>query len=228
VNTDPSFAIDHDRAAALRDEHKAAVLANKLRPERRWGRSCRAFNLCIHLDDAVRRALSDVQDTILAAEPSMLRVPQPAMHVSVAWLLPVHLQLSPAEKEDLWAARARDWLSGIATELAGLRRFRLRYSHVVATDSAVIALAWPTGQVNELRTKLAGQLRIAEDVSPGDLLHTTLFRYPGPAGSPRALLAAVASLDIQIEVAVTEFLVIRERVFPALERDTLHRFPLPG
>jgi hypothetical protein len=44
----------------------------------------------------------------------------------------------------------------------------------------------------------------------------------------RWLLAALAGLDIQIELRATELLMIRERVFPALELDVLHRFPLPG
>jgi hypothetical protein len=167
-----------------------------------------------------------VQDTIVAAEPSLLRVPQPAMHMSAAWLVPVHLELSPAEKEGLWAANAQDWLAGIAEELAGLRRFRLCCSGVVATDSAVIALAWPTGQINELRRKLARRLRISGDVSPGDLLHTTLFRYCGPVGDPPALMAAAAGIEVQIEVPVTELLVIRETVFPTLESEILHRFTL--
>jgi hypothetical protein len=228
VQADPRSHIDGDRATALQEEHRPALLANQLRPEHRWGTPCRAFNLCIDLGDAVRRALSDVQDTIAVAEPSLLRVPQPAMHMSVAWLLPVHLELSAAEKEDLWAANAQDWLAGIAGELTGLRRFRLCCSRVVATESAVIALAWPTGQINELRRKLSRRLRIPGDVSTGDLLHTTLFRYTGPVGDPRALITAAASIDVQIEVPVTELLVIRERVFPTLESDIPHRFPLPG
>lgn len=226
MQTDPRSPIDHDRATALQEEHRPALLANEPRPERRWGTPCRAFNLCIDLSDAVRRPLSDVQDTIVAAEPSLLRVPQHALHMSVAWLLPVHLELSAAEKEVLWAANTLDWLAGIAGELADLGRFMLCCSRVVATDSAVIALAWPTGQINELRRKLARRLRIPGDVSSGDLLHTTLFRYSGPVSDPPALIAAAASIDVQIEVPVTELLVIRETVFPTLESEILHCFTL--
>lgn len=210
----------------MQDEHTGRVLANQLHLENRWGSPCRAFNLHISLGDPVLRALSRIQETILAVEPSLLRVPWQAMHISAAWLLPVHLGLPVAEKEGLWREHGHGWLADIATGLRELRSFRLCYTDVVATDSAIIALAWPTDQVSELRSKLDKRLRLGRAVSAGDMVHTTLFRYAKPLGSPASLFAAMASLEVNIEVQATEFLVVRERVFPSLKRDVLDRFLL--
>jgi hypothetical protein len=58
------------------------------------------------------------------------------------------------------------------------------------------------------------------------MVHTTLFRYGGPLKDPGSLLAAVAGLDIRIEIRASEVVMVRERVFPALELDVLHRFPI--
>jgi hypothetical protein len=214
------------RGAGLQDEHRARVLANRLYLEHRWGRPCRAFNLCLQPGERATAELCRVQDAISAAEPALLRVPRRAMHISAAWLLPVHLEVPAAEKDELWARHAPDWLTILAEEITELGGLGLRYRDLVATDSAIIALAWPAGQVNELRARLAERLRIPLQLSAGDMVHTTLFRYGGPLNDPALLLAALADLDIQIEVRAAELLMVRERVFPALGLDVLHRFPI--
>lgn len=216
----------HARAAALQAEHRASVLANRLCLELRWGRPCRAFNLCIPPGERARQALCGLQDAISAAEPSLLRVPRRAMHVSAAWLMPVHLELSAAEKDDLWDRHSPEWLEVVAEEVAELGELGLRYRDLVATDSAIIALASPSGQVNKLRRRLAERLRLPAALSAGDMVHTTLFRYAGPLRDPGSLLGTLADLDIRIEIRARELVMVRELVFPALELDVLRRFPI--
>ena len=216
------------RAIALQDQHRARLLANEPQFEHRWDLPCRAFNLCARIDMLALRGLSGVQESILGAEPSLLRVPTHAMHISVAWLVPVHLELPIPQKDALWEEHGPLWQASIAGELMSLGRFTLRYQDVVATDSAIIALAWPPDEVNTLREKLRRSLGLTSALSSGDLVHTTLFRYAKPFNDPAALLTLMASLEISIEVRVTEFLLVRETIFPALKQDIISRFPLPA
>jgi hypothetical protein len=212
------------QAAELQDEHESRVLANRVQVERRWGQACRAYNLCVSVGAGVTGELAEAQESVLAAEPSLLRVPEQAMHISAAWLVPVQLGLSDEAKDRLWEREGARWQDWIAGALAGVAPFRLRVRDVVATDGAVIALAWPADQVNAVRGELAGRLRAR--VSAGALVHTTLFRYGSPLADPAGLLAALRGLTVGAEVTVSEFVLVKETVFPSLERDVLGRFAL--
>jgi hypothetical protein len=214
------------RAEQLQDQQAGRVLANQLHTEPRWGRPCRAFNLQIRPPAPATAALEAAQDIIAAAEPTLLRVPRHALHSMAAWLVPVELDVPPAEKEHLWQQHGELWREAITAGLATQGRFRLRYAEVVATGSAVIALAWPAGPVNRLRRALAGQPGMPPRLSSGDLLHTTLFRYREPLTDPAGLLDRIAGLDVATEFTVREFVLLRETVFPSIGSDVLDRFPL--
>jgi hypothetical protein len=218
----------HSRVLAeqLQDQQAGRVLANQVDIEPRWGRPCRAFNLQIHPPAAVTGALRAAQDIIAAAEPALLRVPPPALHSMAAWLIPVELDVPAAEKERLWQRHGERWREAIAAGLASRAPFRLRYTEVVATGSAIIALAWPAGPVNRLRRALADEPGMARRLSSGDLVHTTLFRYREPLADPAGLLERIAGLDLATEFDVEECTLVRETVFPSLEHHVLHCFRL--
>jgi hypothetical protein len=215
-------------AEQLQDQQAGRILANQLHTEPRWNRPCRAFNLQIRPPAPVTAALEAVQDIIAAAEPALLRVPRHALHCMAAWLVPVELGVPPGEKEGLWRQHGARWREAITAGLATQGPFRLRYAEVVATGSAVIALAWPAGPVNRLRRALAGQPGMPGRLSSGDLVHTTLFRYRAPLADPAGLLERAAGLDVAAEFTVGEFMLLRETVFPSIGSDVLDRFPLPA
>lgn len=79
---------------------------------------------------------------------------------------------------------------------------------------------------------LAGELLALLDLpgpgSAGDLVHVTLFRYAMPLRNPAALLRWLSAAEFCVEVEVSELLVIRERVFPSLDYEILHRVGLPS
>lgn len=214
-------------ATEVQDRFRARVLAGDLRLDSMWGQPCRSYNLYLELPATTARDLSAAQDRVLAAEPSLSRVPPRALHSNLAWLLSVYLDLSPAGKDRLWQRHGPGWLSVAAGELAALGPCcRLRYRDVVATDSAVIALAWPAGPVNELRARLARRLDLGRPVSGGDLVHTTLFRYREPVTDPGALLRTLAGLDLDISADVTHVQLVKEMIFPNLEFEVLRRLSL--
>lgn len=208
---------------AVRHEHRSAVLANQVRPADRWGRPCRAYNVCVRPDPVATATLAGVQAGL--AEPALLAVPEPAMHANLTWLLPVHEEFDQP-KDELWERRGPEWVATL-TEVAGRTSgFRLWLGQLAATDSAVIAVADEPNPFSALRRTLVPLLRTPGGSSSGDLAHVTLFRYAGPLRDPAALLDRLADLEFRVEVDVRELLVIRERVFPSLDYEVLHRVPL--
>jgi hypothetical protein len=127
--------------------------------------------------------------------------------------------------------------SGSATEKSGrleLRRiaaesagFRISYEHVVATDSAVIALARPTEPVNRIRGMIRERLRLPPETrNEADLVHTTLFRYRGPLSDPAKFLSMLEDAGVEATAEVGELVVSKELVYPSLRAEVLARLPL--
>ena len=207
-------------------QHAPAVLANEVLVEHRWGRPCLAYNACIRPDRAAVAALSAIQDSVLRLEPSLLRVPGRALHASVTWLLPVHQEFG-RPKDELWRQHGTSWMAVLAEAASRTGQFRLRYRRLLATNSAIIAVAEEPNAVSALRRELKPCLRVPGGHSAGALVHTTLFRYARPLGAPASLTRWLGSTTIRAETCVSEFLVVRETVFPSLEYEILHRLPLP-
>jgi hypothetical protein len=206
-------------------QHEATVRANQLLASARWNRPCRAYLVCVRPGAAAAAALGRVQDRALRLEPSLLRVPQRSLHTSVVWLLPVHEEFGQP-KDALWQRHGPGWVGTLAATAAGTARFRLHYRKLVATDSAVIAVADEPNQLSALRRTLVPRLDLPGSTSAGRLAHVTLFRYAGPLRDPAAFADWLAVTEAGAGTEVSELLVIRERVFPALDYEVLHTLPL--
>jgi hypothetical protein len=132
--------VGHPIAADVQRRHAPAVLANGLRLEHRWGQPCLAYNACIRPGPAAAAALATIQESTLRREPSLLRAPAPALHASLAWLLPVHQEFDRS-KDELWQRHGLKWMSVLTGVLGTTQSLRLCYRHLVATASAIIAVA---------------------------------------------------------------------------------------
>ena len=130
-------------------------------------------------------------------------------------------------KGSLWERHREEWtteLRRIAAQSAG---FRITYEHVVATDSAVIALAKPSEPVNRIRRMIRGRLRLPPETrNEADLMHTTLVRYRGPLSDPERFLATLEDTSAAAATEVDELVVSKELVYPSLEAEVLARLPL--
>jgi hypothetical protein len=151
--------------------------------------------------------------------------PPETLHVSVAWLVAVHASY-PVDKDLLWERHGEGRtaeLRRIAAESAG---FRITYGHVVATDSAVVALAQPSEPVNRIRGMIRERLRLPPETrNEADLVHTTLFRYSGALSGPEKLLAMLESTSAEAAAEVGELVVTKELVYPSLEAEVLGCLP---
>lgn len=212
-------------ADAVRRQHAPAVLANRLTGQERWGRACLGYNIGARPGPEPAAALAAVQDQLLRLEPSLHRVPGRALHVNVAWLLPVHLEFG-RPKDELWQQQGSGWMAAARRVVTGTGAFPLCYDRLVATDAAIIAVAREPNQVTALRRELAGALRLGRPLSAGGLVHSTLLRYGGPLRDPARLLRWLAAAGLAVQQPVDELLVVRERVFPSLDYEVCHRLPL--
>ncbi|HEX4701564.1 MAG TPA: hypothetical protein VH352_05490, partial [Pseudonocardiaceae bacterium] len=132
--------------------------------------------------------------------------------------------------------RGADWVARISQVLARNAVLRMHYRSVVATDSAIIALAEPTHLVLSLRRSLLDALCLP----PGgpamlDLVHTTIFRYGRQMRHPKKLLDLIENLDEDIDIEIDRYVVSHQQIYPHLCSETVASIrprasphPVPG
>jgi 2'-5' RNA ligase len=217
---------DEQRAIELQEAHRERVARNELRVSPLWAQPTRGYNVHIELAPPTRSALEKIQRDLYQAEPNLLVCPPKTLHVSLAWLLAVH-ESYPIAKDSLWERHAEEWMAQLRRIAAESTAFRITYEHVVATDSAVIALAHPSEPVNRIREMIRERLRLpSETRNEAELVHTTLFRYRGALSDPAKLLAMLEETSADAAAEVEELIVSKELVYPSLEAEVLARLPL--
>jgi hypothetical protein len=210
----------------LREAHREKVARSEVRVSPLWAQSCRAYNVHIELDPRTKASLEKTQQVLKRAEPTLLKCPQQSLHVSIAWLLAVHTSY-PVPKDSLWERHAEEWTTELNRIAGQSKVFRITYEHLVATDTAVIALAEPTEPVNRIRRMIRERLRLpSETRNEADLVHTTLFRYRGPLSDPENFLAMLEDTSAEAATKVHELVISKELVYPSLEAEVLARLPL--
>jgi hypothetical protein len=210
----------------LRKAHREKVARNEVRASSLWARPCRAYNVQIELSPDARASLEQTQRNLRRAEPNLLVCPGETLHVSVAWLLAVHASYR-VPKDSLWERHADRWTEELRRISTESEAFRITYEHIVATDSAVIALARPTGPVNRIRRMIGERLNLPPETrNEADLVHTSLLRYGGSLSDPEQFLARVENESPKATSRVEELIVSKELVYPSLQTETLARLPL--
>ena len=214
------------RAIELREAHREKVARNEVRVSSLWAQPSRGYNVHIELDPHTRSSLEKIQQSLYQAEPNLLVCPEKTLHVTLAWLVAVHVSYQ-VDKDSLWKRHAEEWMAQLRRIAAQSAGFRITYEHVVATDSAVIALAQPSEPVNRIREMIGQRLRLPPETrNEADLVHTTLFRYRGALSDPEKLLAMLEDTSADATAEVEELVVSKELVYPSLETEVLGRLPL--
>jgi hypothetical protein len=212
-------------ADQVQRQHAHAVLANELLLARRWGQPCRAYNVCARPRPGQAAALAGLQARALRLEPSLLPIPEPALHASLAWLLPAHQEFG-RPKDELWQRHGPRWVATLADAAARTGCFRLTFRRLAATSSAVITVAEEPNRFSALRRELIPLLDLPYSSSAGDLAHITLLRYATPLRDPASMLRLLTATEFYLDVDVSELLVISERVYPSLDYEILHTLRL--
>jgi hypothetical protein len=210
----------------VRARDATAVLANDLELDKRWGQPCRAYNVFIEPDPAGRAELAAIQDEVIRREPALLRLSPEWLHITAVNLLGLYEEFD-RPKDELWLERGAVWLAQLTKLAAGMEPFLLRYRHVVATQTAVIAIADEPNGLTSFRDTVRSALDVPGRLANShQIVHTTLFRYARRLRDPAGLLDWLASTEFLARLRVSEFVVAREHTYPFAGYDVLRRLRL--
>jgi hypothetical protein len=217
-----------DRIAALRRRFAEDVLGNRVRPSWNWNKDCGAYNVHIEPDASARDQLTAAQACLVAAEPTLLLCPADTLHLSVAWLLAVHIDYGES-KQAIWARHGVQWCAQLARIAAEHGRSGLRFQWLVVTDTSVIAIATPSEPVQQLRQAIRASLVLPpQTTNNADIVHITVARYRSPLGDPAGLLAQAHATQLDAPSAANALVVCEELVFPSLVTSGRARLKLSG
>jgi hypothetical protein len=207
--------------------HAPAVLAGNVKLCPNWGAPGIGYLLIFKPDPAASATLAQLQEQVLALEPTLLRQPESQLHTSVAWLLAVGRDFAEP-KDTLWAEHGDDWLKVIASITERAAPMRLRYERLVVTDAAIIAVAQEPTPVGEIRRELTAALGLPWPISYSsvEIVHTTLFRYSAALSDPAGLLRRLGTMPVAIQTSVSELLMVRESMYYTARYEVLRRLPL--
>ena len=124
-------------------------------------------------------------------------------------------------KDVVWARWGEQWATSFHELAAGLRPFSVHFSQLHVSTSAVIALAGPVPQVDEVRRRAEALLSNAGFSAPQpSTAHCTLLRY-GISGLDLDDLAKRArNVDLAAETVVKSLVISKELVYPNLKRES--------
>jgi hypothetical protein len=123
-----------------------------------WSKPCLAYNVHAGLDDASRDDLVRVQHSLRLPRSWALRCPPASLHVSVATMLSVREDYGTS-KDAIWANWGRQWCDILTELVARLRPFQVHFTKLHVSTAAVIALAGPVPEVDEVRERAKQFLR---------------------------------------------------------------------
>jgi hypothetical protein len=217
---------EHAGAEAIRARDATAVLANDLQLDHRWGKPCLAYNVFVEPDPAGREDLAAIQDQVIKREPALLRLPRECLHITAVNLLGLYDEFD-RPKDELWRERGRAWLAELTRLAAETEPIRLDYRRVVATRTAVIAIAAEPNGLTSFRTAARSALDVPGRLANShEIVHSTLFRYAQPLRDPAGLLAWLTSTEFLARLTVSELVVAREHLYPFAGYDVLRRLRL--
>jgi len=190
-----------------------------------WSKPCRAYNLHAELHTRCREDLVEVQDR-LDLPSWALRCPSSSLHLSVATLLSVREDYGTS-KDVVWALSGGEWSESLRELVAGLQPFEVSFTRLQVRRAAIIALATPVPEVDEIRGR-ARHLLLGAGLKPDQpsIIHCTLVRY-GLAGlNLEALARSARGVELSVKTTVTQLVISKESVYPNLVRETLGRLQL--
>ena len=141
-------------------------------------------------------------------------------------LLFVH-NLIHFNKDDLWREIGENCQSKLKQISSNFPTFTVNFTDIVATNAAIIALAYDDGKMAILKQEIKRLLPIPQETdNKAEIIHTTLFRYAKPLNDPRRLLELVGGFQPQIPVVIDSLSIRKELVYPSLQSELLYSVKL--
>jgi 2'-5' RNA ligase len=191
-----------------------------------WSKPCLAYNLHAGLDPDCQADFTRAQDRLSGYAPGTLRCPPRTFHLSVASLLSVRHDYG-TPKDAVWAKWGKQWASALQEVASGLRPFPVYFSHLQVGNSAVIALARPVPQIEEVRRR-AEALLSGAGLLPAQpsIVHCTLLRYGASGVDLSDLERRARRVELAAKTVVKSLVISKELVYPNLKYEIVDAFPL--
>jgi hypothetical protein len=130
-------------------------------------------------------------------------------------------------KDLLWARHGAEWTERLREIVADLTPFKITFTHLLATDAAVVAVAQPRDEIGTVRgcvTSILSALGLPS-FQPS-IVHSTLLRYESPDFDHERLRELAESIQVGNAVFVDSLVISREVVYPSLVTEEVDRLVL--
>jgi hypothetical protein len=191
-----------------------------------WAKPCSAYNVHAELTPKCRLEFAQAQERLLVLGPGLLCCPPETLHVSVACFLAAREDYD-VSKDLLWARHGAEWTERLREIVADLPPFKITFTHLLATDAAVVAVAQPRDEIGTVRgcvTSILSALGLPS-FQPS-IVHSTLLRYESPDFDHERLRELAESIQVGNAVFVDSLVISREVVYPSLVTEEVDRLVL--
>ncbi|RYG89207.1 MAG: hypothetical protein EON58_19460, partial [Alphaproteobacteria bacterium] len=185
--------------AALRDQFRESILASNVVTDELWGQPCLGYNIFATLPNEAQFNFQSVQAEVMALAPdSLYACPPEVFHITAAWILGTP-QTYSRPKQEIWSEIRERCITGLREVCHDTPSFTVRYTELIATDKAIIAVGTDDGSMNRIRDAIARTLPIpSETQKQSRIIHTTLFRYRAPLTDPERFLKTLDEVLLDI------------------------------
>jgi hypothetical protein len=191
-----------------------------------WSKPCLAYNLHAEIEPDCQASLAEVQDRLCDSAVMILRCPPRSFHLSVASVLSVRRDYG-TPKDVVWSQWGKRWTTSFHELAAGIGPFSVYFSQLHLSASAVIALAGPVPQIDEVRRRAEALLSNAGlPAAQPSTVHCTLLRYAISGLDLADLAKRAKNVDLAAKTVVKSLVISKELVYPNLKREILDRCPL--
>lgn len=212
---------------SMREHFFSEVAENQIQIDKEWGSQCLGYNIQFVLPAVVCTQLNTIQQEILKTEPdSLYYCPEHSLHTTVTWILATrHTYSRP--KDELWETIGEDCQTKLKQLSSDFPSFTVNFTDIVATNAAIIALAYDNREMATLRQVIKRSLPIPQETeNKAEIIHTTLFRYAKPLTDPRRLLELIGGFQPKIPVVINSLSIRKELVYPSLQSELLYSIKL--
>jgi len=208
----------------LREKFEQDILENRVVPDALWNKKCEGYNIQVLLKDLQGiDQFAECQNNIWVGESENLyQCPISSLHISIAWIVAVQQNYS-RDRNQIWMECKTVVLDQLKDLAINFRRFRVRYTGLVATDTAVIAVGEDDGTIAKIREEIARNVDIPPETTNGsNIIHTTLFRYRNNLSNPSEFLRKVNKFPLDVSFDIDHLAVEQELVYPSIVSKNAH------
>ena len=201
------------------------VAKNEIIIDSLWYKECSAINIQYFFDQKEQLFFQSLQSNILkkSGEP-LLICPPNSLHISISFVLNVK-ETFQNSKDQIWENIKDECLEELDFVAQTQAVIKVVFEKLIATDSAVIAIAPDIEAIQELRRKINKVEPIRKwGKNYSNIVHTTLFRYKEKLNNPVRFQHILDEYRVNCHVTIPQFDLVKELRYPSIETELIKSF----